>query len=99
MCGIAGLVNPEGQPADRAILERMTGTLAHRGPDGDGFYVDGPVGLGHRRLAIIDVGGGGQPMANEDHSVWVSYNGELYNETALRAGLEARGHRYRTTCD
>ena len=66
MCGIAGFVNREGEPADRAILERMTATLAHRGPDGDGFHVSGPVALGHRRLSIIDLAGGAQPMANED---------------------------------
>ncbi len=66
MCGIAGFVNRDGRAADRAVVERMTGTLAHRGPDGDGFHLDGPLALGHRRLAIIDVQGGAQPMANED---------------------------------
>ena len=99
MCGIAGFVNRDGQAADRAVLERMTATVAHRGPDGDGHHVAGPVALGHRRLAIIDVAGGAQPMANEDGSVWVTYNGELYNEPGLRAELEARGHRYRTHSD
>ena len=74
----------------------MTATLAHRGPDGYGVHLDGPVALGHRRLSIIDVDGGAQPMSNEDDTVWVTYNGELYNELELRAGLEARGHRYRT---
>ena len=77
----------------------MTATLAHRGPDGDGTYLDGPVALGHRRLSIIDVAGGAQPMSNEDGSIWVSYNGELYNEPALRKELEAKHHRYRTSCD
>ena len=99
MCGIAGFVNRAGRMADREIVERMTSTLAHRGPDGDGMYCDGPVALGHRRLSIIDVGGGAQPMSNEDGSIWVSYNGELYNEPELRAELEAKGHRYRTVCD
>src|SRR5271168_1643076 len=99
MCGIAGFVNRPGQAADRVIVERMTATLAHRGPDGDGFYCDGPVALGHRRLSIIDVAGGAQPMSNEDGSIWVSYNGELYNEPELRKELEAKHHRYRTTCD
>ena len=99
MCGIAGFVNRPGQAADRGIVERMTATLAHRGPDGDGFYCDGPVELGHRRLSIIDVAGGAQPMSNEDGSIWVSYNGELYNEPELRKELEAKHHRYRTTCD
>ncbi len=99
MCGIAGFVNRAGQRADRGIVERMTATLAHRGPDGDGIYCDGPAALGHRRLSIIDVAGGAQPMSNEDGSIWVSYNGELYNEPELRLELEAKGHRYRTTCD
>jgi asparagine synthase (glutamine-hydrolysing) len=99
MCGIAGFVNRSGLKADRNIVDRMTATLAHRGPDGDGVYLDGPVALGHRRLSIIDVSGGAQPMPNEDSSVWVTYNGELYNEPALRKELEAKHHRYRTTCD
>ena len=99
MCGIAGFVNADGRPADRAIVERMTAAIAHRGPDGDGFHLDGPVALGHRRLAIIDVGGGAQPMANEDDSVWITYNGELYNDPRIRDFCQARGHRYRTACD
>jgi asparagine synthase (glutamine-hydrolysing) len=99
MCGITGFVNHAGVGADRGIVERMTATLAHRGPDGDGIYCDGPVALGHRRLSIIDVTGGAQPMSNEDGTVWVSYNGEIYNEPSLRTELEARRHRYRTSCD
>lgn len=99
MCGIAGFVNADTLPADRGLLERMTATIRHRGPDGDGFYLDGPVALGNRRLAIIDVEGGAQPLADEDGSTWVTYNGELYNECALRDELRARGHRYRTQTD
>ena len=99
MCGIAGFINAGGRPADRAIVERMTATIRHRGPDGDGFFVDGPVALGHRRLSIIDVGGGGQPMPNEDGTIWVSYNGELYDELPIRAELIAKGHVYKTSCD
>ncbi len=99
MCGIAGFVNRSGLQADRAIVECMTATLTHRGPDGDGIYVNGQVALGHRRLSIIDVAGGSQPMSNEDGSVWVSYNGELYNEQELRKELEGKLHRYRTSCD
>ncbi len=99
MCGIAGFVNGDGQPADRRVLERMTASLAHRGPDGDGFLVEGPTALGHRRLAIIDLDGGAQPMANEEESVWVTYNGELYNELGLREMLQRRGHVYRTVSD
>jgi asparagine synthase (glutamine-hydrolysing) len=99
MCGIAGFVNGEGRPADRSTLERMTVSLAHRGPDGHGVHLDGPAALGHRRLAIIDLAGGAQPLANEDDSVWITYNGELYDEPRLRRELEARGHRYRTVSD
>ncbi len=99
MCGIAGFVEGKGHVADCAILERMTARLTHRGPDGSGLYLDGPIALGHRRLAIIDLAGGAQPMPNEDGSVWITYNGELYNEPALREELEAKGHRYRTQSD
>ena len=99
MCGIAGFVARDGQAADRGILARMTASLAHRGPDGEGLYLDGPAALGHRRLSIIDLADGAQPMANEDGSVWVTYNGEIYNEPELRAGLRARGHVFRTTSD
>jgi asparagine synthase (glutamine-hydrolysing) len=99
MCGIAGFVNGQGQPADRLVLARMTATLVHRGPDGDGFHLDGPVALGHRRLSIIDIEGGSQPMANEDETVWVSFNGEIYNDPALRKGLLAAGHTFRNSSD
>lgn len=99
MCGIAGFVCREGEAADLDVLKTMTATLSRRGPDGDGFYVDGPAGLGHRRLSIIDLAGGAQPMSNEDGSVWVTYNGEIYNEPALRAELESRGHVFRTRSD
>ena len=102
MCGIAGFVNGGGRQADREVLARMTATLAHRGPDGDGLLVDGPAALGHRRLSIIDVAGGAQPMSNEDGTVWVTYNGELYNEDGadgLRADLIKKGHVYKTSSD
>ena len=99
MCGIAGFVNRDGVAGDRELLARMTATIAHRGPDGEGHWIDGPVGLGFRRLAIIDVDGGSQPMANEDGSVWVAFNGEIYNDPALRARLKALGHTFRTECD
>jgi asparagine synthase (glutamine-hydrolysing) len=99
MCGIAGFVNGKNHPADRAVLARMTATIAHRGPDGDGLHTDGPAALGHRRLSIIDLAGGAQPMANEDGSVWVTYNGELYNEFGLRDDMIARGHVYKSTSD
>jgi asparagine synthase (glutamine-hydrolysing) len=100
MCGIVGIValNPRDS-LDEARLKRMRDVLRHRGPDGEGIWIDGPVGLGHRRLAIVDVAGGAQPMTNEDGSVWIVYNGEIYNHGALRPGLEARGHRYQTRSD
>jgi len=100
MCGIAGIVklNPR-EVVDETRLKRMRDVLRHRGPDGEGLLVEGPVGLGHRRLAIVDVAGGHQPMPNEDETVWIVYNGEIYNHAALRPGLEARGHRYRTRSD
>src|SRR2546425_734332 len=100
MCGIVGIVsfNPR-ETIGEARLKRMRDVLRHRGPDGEGLLIDGPVGLGHRRLAIVDVAGGHQPMANEDGSVWVILNGEIYNHSDLRPDLEARGHRYRTRSD
>ncbi len=101
MCGIAGIAQlGTGEPVDRTLLERMTKRLAHRGPDDDGIVVEGPVGLGHRRLAIVDLSATGhQPMANEDGSIWIVFNGEVYNHRALRRRLEARGHRYRGQSD
>src|SRR3989440_3181726 len=100
MCGIAGIVKRDPrETVDEARLKRMRDVLRHRGPDGEGLLLDGPVGLGHRRLAIVDVAGGHQPMANEDGPIWIVYNGEIYNHAALRPGLEARGHRYRTRSD
>ena len=100
MCGIAGIVNLDPrEPVDETLLKRMRDVLRHRGPDGEGLWVDGPVGLAHRRLAIVDVAGGQQPMTNEDGSCWITFNGEIYNHAALRPGLEARGHVYRTRSD
>ncbi len=86
-------------PGMRQAVRDMTTSLSHRGPDGDGFMGDSRAQLGHRRLAIIDRAGGHQPMANEDESCWIVFNGEIYNHRALRPLLEARGHRFRTTCD
>ena len=100
MCGLAGLFNQSGTAAiDAALLHTMTDALSHRGPDGDGFHVEPHVGLGHRRLAIIDIAGGQQPMYNEDHSVVIVFNGEIYNFEALRTTLQALGHVFRNRCD
>jgi len=100
MCGIAGIIKLDPQEkVDEARLRRMRDVLRHRGPDDEGLWIQGPVGLGHRRLAIVDVAGGHQPMTNEDHTVWIVFNGEIYNHLALRRGLEEKGHRYRTQSD
>src|SRR5438067_4776695 len=99
MCGIAGVIDTRGRPADAAVLRRMCDRLAHRGPDAEGYHVRGPAGLGHRRLSIIDLAGGRQPLANEDGTVWVTFNGEVYNFQELRGPLEAAGHRFATHSD
>ena len=100
MCGIVGIVRLDpNDTVDEARLMQMRDALHHRGPDDEGLWVEGPVGLGHRRLAIVDVAGGHQPMANEDQTVWIVFNGEIYNHAALRPELEAKGHRYRTRSD
>jgi asparagine synthase (glutamine-hydrolysing) len=77
----------------------MAGSMQHRGPDDEGFHTDPPAFLGFRRLSIIDLAGGHQPLANEDESVWIAFNGEIYNHESLRTGLERKGHRYRTRTD
>jgi asparagine synthase (glutamine-hydrolysing) len=100
MCGICGQYNfGDHAPVVRRTLERMTGTIAHRGPDDEGYYIAGDVGLGFRRLSIIDLAGGHQPMSDQENSVWVVFNGEIYNFPELRRQLEAYGHTFRTTCD
>ncbi len=100
MCGIAGIVefNRDAR-IEPHTLRRMCDVMAHRGPDDDGIYIDGRVGLGMRRLSIIDVATGHQPISNEDGTAWIVYNGEIYNHAALRGPLEARGHRYKTHSD
>ena len=100
MCGIAGIVTTDGlQPDERARLQRMGDAIAHRGPDESGLHQDALVGLVHRRLSIVDLKTGRQPLSNEDGSVWIVYNGEVYNHAALRRTLEAEGHVYRTKSD
>jgi asparagine synthase (glutamine-hydrolysing) len=100
VCGISGRLNTDLKSSvDGDLLAQMTQAISHRGPDGSGQFVDGPVGLGHRRLSIIDLHTGGQPISNEDGTVHVVYNGEIYNYRSLRAELESRGHQFRTTSD
>ncbi len=99
MCGICGIFDFKGAPVDRQLLERMAGAIRHRGPDGDGFFVCGPVGLANRRLAIIDLNGGWQPQSNEDGSIQVVYNGEIYNFIELTEELIQKGHVFKTRSD
>src|SRR5688572_14335233 len=101
MCGICGAMALEGRlaPELRAALPAMTGALRHRGPDGEGFFADDYAMLGHRRLSIIDRVGGKQPLANEDQTCWVTFNGEIYNHRIVRKTLEDRGHVFRTNSD
>lgn len=98
MCGIAGAYT-EGRTPDRGTLERMNAPLSHRGPDDEGIHLDGPVGLAHKRLSIIDLQTGQQPITNEDGTVTVVFNGEIYNYAALRESLSAAGHEFSTGTD
>jgi asparagine synthase (glutamine-hydrolysing) len=101
MCGINGIAlsTRSGRRLEKDDLARMRDVITHRGPDDAGMFIDGRVGLGHRRLSIVDVAAGHQPMTNEDGSLQITYNGEIYNHADFRAELEARGHVYRTHCD
>jgi asparagine synthase (glutamine-hydrolysing) len=100
MCGIAGQYDfRDRKPVDRETITRMARSVAHRGPDDEGFFVSGPVGLGFRRLSIIDLAGGHQPMSDAEETVWVIFNGEIYNFMEMRGELEQRGHRFRTRSD
>jgi len=99
MCGIAGIVDLQARPVEPSLVRRLCDVLAHRGPDDEGYYIKGPVALGQRRLAILDLAGGRQPMGNEDSTVWITFNGEIYNFRELRARLEGLGHRFATRSD
>ncbi|HKS43492.1 MAG TPA: asparagine synthase (glutamine-hydrolyzing) [Blastocatellia bacterium] len=101
MCGICGIAIPKklNRQVDESRLEAMRDAMTHRGPDDSGVFLGGSVGLGHRRLSIVDLGGGQQPMSNEDDTIWIAFNGEIYNHASLRPMLENRGHIYRTTSD
>jgi asparagine synthase (glutamine-hydrolysing) len=100
MCGIAGQFNfQRGEPVERETIVRMARSIAHRGPDDEGFFIAGPVGLGFRRLSIIDLASGHQPMSDAEETVWVIFNGEIYNYRELRAELQSKGHQFRTNSD
>ncbi len=99
MCGIVGIINNGSRSVDRAVLERMNDAIVHRGPDDDGFYVRENVGLAMRRLSIIDLAGGKQPIHNADKTKWIVFNGEIYNYRELREDLEKRGHNFYTNSD
>src|SRR5436305_1406194 len=99
MCGIAGVIGREGESVSTEYVRRMTDAIVHRGPDDEGIRAHRNIGLGMRRLSIIDLSGGNQPIFNEDRSVSVVFNGEIYNFPALRKELVARGHKFYTQCD
>lgn len=100
MCGLVGLFHPlDARIQDPALIRRMADAVRHRGPDGEGFHTEPHLGLGHRRLAIVDLGGGAQPMTTADGEVVISFNGEIYNHLALRQELAAAGHEFRTRSD
>ena len=99
MCGIAGIVDLRARPVEPSLVRRLSDVLVHRGPDDEGYYMKGPVALGQRRLAILDLAGGRQPMGNEDGTVWITFNGEIYNFRELRQRLEGLGHLFATCSD
>jgi len=99
MCGIVGIMSLSGAPVDRGALGRMSATLVHRGPDDEGTYIAEGIGLGHRRLSVIDLVSGHQPLSNREKTIWITYNGEIYNYVELREQLIGFGHQFVTGCD
>ena len=100
MCGICGVMNSNFEKAvEQPLIKKMCDVIYHRGPDDDGIYVHGNVGIGMRRLSIIDLVTGKQPISNEDGSVWIVFNGEIYNHKDIRTELQARGHIFKTNTD
>jgi asparagine synthase (glutamine-hydrolysing) len=99
MCGIVGIINKNGAPAQETLLEEMTSAITHRGPTDAGIYISGSLGLGNRRLAIIDLQGGKQPLSNENNDLWITYNGEIYNFKELQNELINQGHTFRSNSD
>ena len=99
MCGICGAFSFSGASVDRSLIDKMAQVIQHRGPDGSGSFVSGRIGLGHRRLSIIDLSGGAQPISNEDETLQVVFNGEIYNFIELREELVRKGHVFKTESD
>src|SRR3989338_3075815 len=99
MCGITGILHKTDRPVDLSILQKINRTLAHRGPDDEGYFVSGPVGLGQRRLSIIDLASGGQPMQTPDGRYTIVFNGEIYNFLEIRSGVEKQGLVFSTHSD
>src|SRR5438046_7820438 len=100
MCGICGQFSfQRREPVERETIGRMAASIAHRGPDDEGFFIAGPVGLGFRRLSIIDLAGGHQPMSDAEETVWMIFNGEIYNYRELRAERQSKGHQFTTNAD
>ena len=99
MCGIAGFVSNRAVSSPESMLRRMTDAIAHRGPDENRYFTQHPAYLGHRRLSIVDLAAGHQPMPNEDEKLWIIYNGEIFNHGDVRPELERAGHQYKTRCD
>ena len=99
MCGIAGIINFNGSEEKEPLLRRMISIMRHRGPDTAGIYTDDIAGLAHARLSILDLTGGDQPIHNEDKTVWIVFNGEIYNHPELRENLIKRGHKFYTNSD
>src|SRR3989442_126249 len=99
MCGIAGIARSDGCPVSENEINALTGAIVHRGPDSSGSHLDGSVGIGVRRLKIIDLVTGDQPITNEDGTVWTVFNGEIYNFASIRDRLIAKGHSFKTKSD
>src|SRR5690242_2347743 len=100
MCGICGkFIFDREVPVSEAIIKDMADAIAHRGPDDEGFYFSSQIGLGFRRLSIIDLSGGHQPLSNEDGTIWIVFNGEIYNYQEIRRNLLAKGHTFKTVSD
>ena len=100
MCGIAGIYNLNSEPVSQELLKQMCDIMRHRGPDDEGYYVDDSIGFGHRRLSIIDLSSAGhQPMCNDDDTIWIVYNGEVYNYLELHEELIKKGYSFKTETD